>query len=107
MWPFRPKPRPVGPGTTDWQAGDVAECIDANWHPIHLAISGARAPQVGEKRIVARVQRALDVTGQTIGFGLFFIGDGRWGYDCTAFRKIVIIDNGVDRKVAKRSMVPA
>lgn len=97
IWPFRKrKPVHVGPTSVDWKPGDMAECVDGEWYPMHPA-----DPKLGERLMVSDVRYGATRNGQYLKFWLIFIGKPE-AYQAASFRKIILTDTGADRKVEKR-----
>jgi len=98
MWPFTRKPKPAirPPLNEDWKPGDMAECIGDGWGD-----AKCRAPTIGTRAMVSAVFPGHFSQDGAPGWGLVLIGYGE-AWDATGFRKIVLNENGADRKVAVR-----
>lgn len=68
----------------DWQVGDVAVCVSANWSP-----RDSFDPKVGEHLRVSAMSEGLSIGGSQLVSGLGFVGkpDGVF-WNNTAFQKI-------------------
>lgn len=99
IWPFKRKPKHVGPTSVDWKPGDMAKCVAARW-PIPEQCD----PKVGQHLMVAEVRYSEGVFRYAC-FHLEFIGTPGRGYQSTCFRKITLADTGADQKVGKHKPV--
>lgn len=76
---------------TDWQIGDLAECIRDDWESPGGAIEPTR-PRIGDKRMVVDTdlvsEYCVECQRSHAKLGLSFIGGDGWFWESTRFRKI-------------------
>lgn len=94
---------------TDWQIGDIAECIDGTWANAHPD-SREVAPRYGQRLLVtdvdtSRAAYCADCGCLHIQTGLAFVGDPVWFWNAKYFRKVE--PTGEDRTVEAKEAVPA
>jgi hypothetical protein len=107
FWPFKRKSKPVvkkwvGPATTDWKVGDLAECIvpDEAWNRTGISVPFV-FPTLGSKHFVTKVKIMNCFDKQFVCFGIGLVGFP-YLYATDGFRKILLTDDSVDRKVDKK-----
>lgn len=76
---------------TDWQIGDLAECIRDDWENPDAPIIPT-APKIGDQRMVVDTDVAIsfcsDCRRSHAMLGLSFIGGDGWYWQADRFRKI-------------------
>lgn len=103
-WPFRRRPRPAPPPPErpplgeSWRAGDMAECIRADWRLWPLV---ARRPRVGDRALVLAVFPGITPEGR-LTWGLQLLGYPAY-WEAAAFRKLVLGECAADRRVTRKT----
>lgn len=85
IWPFKRKakpPRDERGWNEDWQIGDMAECVLADW-----LSDIPQNPAIGEVRTVAALFEGQAAERPVIVSALAFEGFGALTWHCAAFRK--------------------